>query len=442
MQKIYWHFMLIFCCMFFIGGVVYAGDLVIAGYTLVSKSKAGTSGYESTYKAIVINNGDYPAQNVTASLTGLPGSITAVDSNISFPDVQPRSSVISSDTFTLRQRRPAALPPLRLVWDISALYLYPDFTMNCTPDSLTLSQGSTTTMSCDFTSVNNFSGTITVSVVPQSAGLSAVPFAVSVSLSPQGTGRLHIAVNAESGMAPGGTAFTITASSDDKSHTFTQYVTIVETLSAPKVQIIYLVPADKEVDPQAVYGMERAIRHLQIWYQNALGLGKTFSLSYPAVRTYKTSQRAEWYTVYLNGTSNLFFWNNVTAEGFALSGGKFYDQDTLWIYYIDAEPSGDQLYGGAASVAVLPAHDVQGIGGKDPQQNICRWVGGLGHELGHAFGLPHPDPATDYFALMYGGYLSYPNAYLTGTDKSSLGNSPFFLPRAATNTLFDCSTLN
>lgn len=441
MQKVYWYFILIFFCMFFIGGIVYAGDLIIAGYTLVSKSKAGTSDYESTYKAIVINNGEYPAQNVTASLTGLPGSITAVDSRISFPDVQPRSSVISSDTFTLSQRRPAALPPLRLVWDISAIYLYPDFTMNCTPDSLTLSQGSTTTMSCDFISLNSFSGTITVSVVPPPTGLSAVPFSGSVSLSSQGTARLHIAVNAESGMATGGAAITITASSDDISHTFTQYVAVVEALSAPKVQVIYLVPADKEVDAQAVYGMERAVRHLQIWYQNALGLGRTFSLSYPAVKTYKISQRAEWYTVYSNGDSSLFFWNNVTAEGFALSGGKFYDQDTLWIYYIDAEPSDDQLYGGAASVAVLPAHDVQGIAGKDPRQSICRWVGGLGHELGHAFGLPHPDPVTDYFALLYGGYLFYPSTYLTGTDKSSLENSPFFLPHAATDTLFDCSTL-
>jgi hypothetical protein len=61
-----------------------------------------------------------------------------------------------------------------------------------------------------------------------------------------------------------------------------------------------------------------------------------------------------------------------------------------------------------------------------------RYVGGLGHELGHAFGLSHPPgcdqglPTCDYNALMWAGYAAYPNTYLRPDEKSILLASEFF----------------
>jgi hypothetical protein len=78
-------------------------------------------------------------------------------------------------------------------------------------------------------------------------------------------------------------------------------------------------------------------------------------------------------------------------------------------------------------VQICPTDSTQDAG-------YCRWVGGLGHELGHAFGLPHPPecesnsascPST---ALMWLGYISYPNAQLTDGDRTKLNQSRFFAP--------------
>jgi len=61
---------------------------------------------------------------------------------------------------------------------------------------------------------------------------------------------------------------------------------------------------------------------------------------------------------------------------------------------------------------------------------VCRWVGGLGHELGHTFDLAHPIPCPGGSAdgaLMCLGYITYPDTYLLPEDKEILEASPFFV---------------
>ena len=89
---------------------------------------------------------------------------------------------------------------------------------------------------------------------------------------------------------------------------------------------------------------------------------------------------------------------------------------------------------------VLPRQDLDGLVGArvfddcgaEWVQPATRYVVGAGHELGHAFGLPHPPgcdenlPTCDYNALMWAGYAQYPNTYLRLEEKAFLIDSPFF----------------
>ena len=60
----------------------------------------------------------------------------------------------------------------------------------------------------------------------------------------------------------------------------------------------------------------------------------------------------------------------------------------------------------------------------------------MGHELGHALGLPHPrDTKKHYDALMWAGfYGKYPDrCYLTDEDKIILARNPFIVTTAELN---------
>ena len=85
---------------------------------------------------------------------------------------------------------------------------------------------------------------------------------------------------------------------------------------------------------------------------------------------------------------------------------------------------------GGNGVTVLPEDDLLGLVGQHPtQKDVKRWIAGLGHELGHAFGLAHPQDTQKHAdAIMWMGiYGKYPDqTYLTDEDKGILMKSPFF----------------
>lgn len=122
------------------------------------------------------------------------------------------------------------------------------------------------------------------------------------------------------------------------------------------------------------------------------------------------------------------------ADGFEKTGGSFEDPRFIWVFYVDADPDEDQRVGGVSGVALLPRQDVLGILGLRPE-SVCRWAGGLGHELGHAFGLDHParcengqanSSEPECQSLMFLGYLTYCGTLLTPEHKAQLERNPFF----------------
>ena len=95
---------------------------------------------------------------------------------------------------------------------------------------------------------------------------------------------------------------------------------------------------------------------------------------------------------------------------------------------------------GGPGLTILYRGDLEGVTTPGPyfyrdegpyDGTLGRWTGGLGHELGHGFGLPHPPgcdeglPTCDSLALMANGYEIYPETYLRADNKEVLIRSPF-----------------
>jgi len=194
-----------------------------------------------------------------------------------------------------------------------------------------------------------------------------------------------------------------------------------------RVRIVYIVSADRDEKLEYTAALKHAILDLQKWYAKQLG-GPTFRLYDPVVEVVKSDKSANWFYDNPNGNNkDNWGYNNTLAEASRLLGTRRRDPKYVWALYSDGP--GNKGRGGSG-VTCLPEDDLLGLVGKHPtQKNKLRWIAGLGHELGHAFGLPHPkDMKKHRNAIMWMGiYGKYPNkTYLTEQDKQILMRSPFF----------------
>lgn len=113
-----------------------------------------------------------------------------------------------------------------------------------------------------------------------------------------------------------------------------------------------------------------------------------------------------------------------TGGGFAMVGdaGIYAAKDKscsrlLDYYYSPHEPNNIK---GVCKNSWLPSGKEEGFG-----------IGALGHELGHAFKLPHPDgypgtTAQDWDKTLMGNHWNYPDTGLLQQDKDILAQSPYF----------------
>jgi hypothetical protein len=218
------------------------------------------------------------------------------------------------------------------------------------------------------------------------------------------------------------------------------------------VRVIYLVPSDRPERDGFGKAATLAIRHVQRWYWERMGNRTTFRLHVPVVEVVRLAHDSRWYGERPVGSDRTqWFWRNVLDDAFAATGAGFHDSRHRWIFYIDAENPPDQAVGGNAGVALLPRHDLMGLVGQSMfpgERDVCRWVGGLGHELGHAFELPHP-AAYERFAfdrsggsLMAMGFRSYPETFLNLEDIEKLSASPFFTSMDFREPMSECADLS
>lgn len=200
-----------------------------------------------------------------------------------------------------------------------------------------------------------------------------------------------------------------------------------------RVRVVYLVSCDCEENAKYTAAIEHAIRDLQTWYAQQLN-GPTFHLNDPVVEVIKSDRPATWFCGNANGMHrDDWGYNNALDEAKRLVGARHNDPTFAWVIYSDGP--GNKGRGGCG-VACLPEDDLLGLIGKHPtQKDKLRWIAGLGHELGHAFGLSHPEDTQKHAdAIMWAGfYGKYPHtAYLTDDDKQILMRSPFFFHRNGT----------
>lgn len=210
-------------------------------------------------------------------------------------------------------------------------------------------------------------------------------------------------------------------------------VPLAVAASDKTVRVIYLVSADREVNAEYAKAAEMAIRDIQTWYARQLN-GVTFRLHEPVVEILKSDKNASWF--YANprkSHKDNWGYDNTFDEVKRLAGVRHFDPDHVWVVYSDGPGNSGR---GGSGVCIMPEDDLLGLTGQHPEQKeINRWIAGLGHELGHAFGLPHPkDTKKDADAIMWNGiYGKYPDkTYLTAQDKEMLRKNPFFYDKSGT----------
>ncbi len=212
---------------------------------------------------------------------------------------------------------------------------------------------------------------------------------------------------------------------------------------AQAVRVVYLVPADRQIRQDYREAVTIAAADMQWFYQQQMADGRTFTLD-REVLVLQSSHPASWFAA-TPGFGG--FYSSARSEVEILTGrpaGSLHAGPDVWAIYVDALHSCGQCGGcGGNRVTVIDVNDLHGLVGEAHQPGCpgeidnstrCRFIGGLGHELGHAFGLPHPLacdlglPDCDHGALMWSGYSRYPATYLLASDKATLSASPYLSP--------------
>ena len=190
--------------------------------------------------------------------------------------------------------------------------------------------------------------------------------------------------------------------------------------------LLYLItPKDKMFNQQYYTAAKSCAINLQNWYKGQMG-NKTFVLNPLVIDTLQGLHDASWYNNNngsVSGSDPRFYgFYNTYNEIQQLLGSKFNTIKYVYLVYVAAPFDG----AGSTGFSTMGEGDLKGLLGQNLENlNPNRWIGGAGHELGHGFGLPHPNNQNPQ-ALMWTGYLIYPNCILQQEDRNMLSVSNFF----------------
>ena len=234
---------------------------------------------------------------------------------------------------------------------------------------------------------------------------------------------------------------TITATSGSASGRATVTVAGPVPADSLSVRTVYAIPRNRDFVQAYSDSVAAALRHVQVWYRDRMD-GLTFALADAIPEVCRLSVDDDFLTVHPGDVGERW---NAALDAVSRCGPKHHDEAFIWIVYFDVdEPcwtnERPQTLGrGGGGLTMLGRWDLLGLTDRGNSlpcghggQPHGRWVGGLAHELGHAFGLPHPPgcddgrPSCDKEALMWLGYARWPDTYLRDDEKAILRKSPFF----------------
>jgi hypothetical protein len=186
------------------------------------------------------------------------------------------------------------------------------------------------------------------------------------------------------------------------------------------VKVFWLIPDDVHYDENMYVniniGMGRVMLEAQNYYQQELGV--TFKLNIPIVEVVDGDHPTNWYeTTPINGQEQKW-WAGYNMRDEIMRKYNIAAPDPRWkvVSYISAQGHGGEIDGWV----MLPKGDVEGAGGYSDEP-MDRWVGGMVHELGHAFGLP--DIYSSDGTPMSSSFYNYPDCHFSPEQKEILLNN-------------------
>ncbi len=219
------------------------------------------------------------------------------------------------------------------------------------------------------------------------------------------------------------------------------------------VRSVYMYPTDRPFRQRYDDLIGGTVKTIQEFY--AAQVGQTFTAASETIRCPMERDNAYYGTEAQNSEGRwIGTWQKLDAALLACTGvPRGPDSDLIVYADVHSLSCNDRIGAATTNLTFMGDNDLRGLDGEtgftnapcgegiDFRTGPWGYTGGAAHELGHTFGLPHPDdilatcapPAPNtpacqqaYDSIMYVGYGDIRSTYLLERDKVKLRASPFF----------------